>query len=65
MAVYYYLRPIVVMYMTQPEGEALEVSNALPAAIALAVLVIATFWLGTASGSLTGAAMQSVLAVFP
>jgi NADH-quinone oxidoreductase subunit N len=64
-AVYYYLRPIVVMYMTQPEGEALEVSSALPAAVALAVLVIATFWLGTASGSLTGAAMQSVLAVFP
>jgi NADH-quinone oxidoreductase subunit N len=64
-AVYYYLRPVVVMYMTQPEGEALEVASTLPAAIALAVLVVATFWLGTASAPLTGAAMESVLAVFP
>jgi NADH-quinone oxidoreductase subunit N len=64
-AVYYYLRPVVVMYMTQPEGEALEVSRALPATLALAALVVATFWFGTASGALSGAAMQSVLAVFP
>ena len=46
-AVYYYLRPVVVMYMTQPEGEPLEVSSALPATIALAALVVATFWFGT------------------
>ena len=31
----------------------------------LLVGIVATFWLGTASGTLTGAAMQSVLAVFP
>jgi NADH-quinone oxidoreductase subunit N len=64
-AVYYYLRPVVVMYMTQPEGESLEVSTALPATLALVALVVVTLWLGTMPAVLSGAAMQSVLAVFP
>lgn len=64
-AVYYYLRPVVVMYMTQPEGEPLEVSGALPAAIALTALVVATFWLGTMAAPLTGAATQSALSIVP
>jgi NADH-quinone oxidoreductase subunit N len=64
-AVYYYLRPVVVMYMTQPEGEPLEVSFALPGVLALCVLVIATIWLGTAAAPLTNAAAQSVLAAIP
>ena len=64
-AVYYYLRPIVVMYMTQPEAEGLEVSPALPATIALAALVVATFWLGILPAPLASATMESVLAVFP
>ncbi|MEP7028467.1 MAG: proton-conducting transporter membrane subunit, partial [Candidatus Eisenbacteria bacterium] len=64
-AVYYYLRPVVVMYMTQPEGEPLEVSSALPATLAITALVIATFWFGTMAAPLTNAATQSVLTVFP
>ena len=64
-AVYYYLRPIVVMYMTQPEGEPLEVSTALPGTVAIVLLVIATFWLGIAVAPLTNAAAQSVLAAIP
>lgn len=64
-AVYYYLRPVVVMYMTQPDAEALEVSTALPATLALAALVIATFWLGVLPAPLADAALHSVLAVFP
>jgi NADH-quinone oxidoreductase subunit N len=64
-AVYYYLRPVVVMYMTQPEGEPLEVSSALPATIALAALVVATFWFGTIAAPLTLAATQSALSVVP
>jgi hypothetical protein len=40
-AVYYYLRPVVVMYMTQPEGEPLETSPAL--ADTVWALVVATF----------------------
>jgi NADH-quinone oxidoreductase subunit N len=64
-AVYYYLRPVVVMYMTQPEGEPLEISSALPGVLAIAVLLVATFWLGTAAGPLTGAAARSVLAAIP
>ena len=64
-AVYYYLRPVVVMYMTQPEGEPLEVSSAWPSAIALTALIVATFWFGTMAAPLTMAATQSVLAVFP
>jgi NADH-quinone oxidoreductase subunit N len=64
-AVYYYLRPIVVMYMTQPDAEALEVSPALPATLALAALVIGTFWWGVLPAPLATAAMQSVLTVFP
>ncbi len=64
-AVYYYLRPVVVMYMTQPEGEALEVSNALPATLALTALAILTVWLGVAPGAVTAAAMESVLGVIP
>jgi len=64
-AVYYYLRPVVVMYMTQPEGEPLEISSALPGVLAIAILVVATFWFGTAAGPLTGAAARSVLAAIP
>jgi NADH-quinone oxidoreductase subunit N len=64
-AVYYYLRPVVVMYMTQPEGEPLEVSSALPSMLAIVLLVVATFWFGTAAGDLTGAAARSVLAALP
>jgi NADH-quinone oxidoreductase subunit N len=64
-AVYYYLRPIVVMYMTQPDAEILEVSPALPATIALAALVIATFWLGVLPAPLATASLESVHAVFP
>ena len=64
-AVYYYLRPVVVMYMTQPEGEPLEVSSALPGVLAIVVLVVATVWLGTAAAPLTNAAAQSVLAAIP
>ena len=51
--------------MTQPEGEPLEVSSALPATLAIAALVVATFWFGTMAAPLTNAATQSVLAVFP
>jgi NADH-quinone oxidoreductase subunit N len=64
-AVYYYLRPIVVMYMTQPDAEALETSPALTATIALAVLAVATFVLGVLPAPLASASLQSVLAVFP
>jgi len=64
-AVYYCLRPVVVMYMTQPEGEPLEVSYALPASIALIALVVATFWLGTMAAPLTSAATQSALSIVP
>ena len=64
-AVYYYLRPVVVMYMTTPEGEPLEVSSALPGVLAIVVLVVATIWLGTAAAPLTNAAAQSVLAAIP
>jgi hypothetical protein len=53
------------MYMTQPEGEPLEVSNALPAALALTALVVATFWLGTMAAPLTSAATQSALSIVP
>ena len=64
-AVYYYLRPIVVMYMTQPEAEILEVSPAIPATIALTALVVLTFGLGVLPAPLATASLQSVLAVFP
>ena len=64
-AVYYYLRPVVVMYMTQPDAEALEVSPALPATLALVALVGLTFWLGVWPAPLAASALQSVLAVFP
>ena len=64
-AVYYYLRPVVVMYMTQPEGEPLEVSSALPATLAIAALLVATFWFGTFAGPLTASAARSVLAALP
>jgi NADH-quinone oxidoreductase subunit N len=64
-AVYYYLRPVVVMYMTQPEGEPLETSPALAATLVLGALVVATFWLGVLPAPLSAVAFQSVLAVFP
>ena len=64
-AVYYYLRPIVVMYMTQPDAEILEVSPALPATLALAALVVATIGFGVLPAPLAATTLQSVLAVFP
>ena len=52
------------MYMTQPEGESLEISPAIPATIALVSLVALTFALGVAPTALAEAAIHSVLAVF-
>ncbi len=63
-AVYYYLRPVVVMYMTQPDGESLEISPAIPATIALVSLVVLTFALGVSPTALADAAVHSILAVF-
>jgi NADH-quinone oxidoreductase subunit N len=64
-SVYYYLRPIVVMYMQEPSGSPVEISRSWAAGVALLVAAILTIWLGVRPGGLADSAMASVLGMFP
>jgi NADH-quinone oxidoreductase subunit N len=59
-SVFYYLRVTVSLYMREPQGEATEVSWAAPAALALAVALVLTVWLGVQGGWLLEQAQRSV-----
>ena len=64
-SVYYYLRPVVVMYMQEPAGSPVEVSRSAAAAIALVIAGVFTLFLGVLPGGLAETATASVLGMFP
>ena len=64
-SVYYYLRPVVVMYMQEPSGSPVEISRSIPAALALALTAAFTIVLGVLPGGLAETALKSVLALLP
>jgi NADH-quinone oxidoreductase subunit N len=64
-SVYYYLRPIVVMYMMEPKGAPVEISRSWAAGVALLVAAVLAIWLGVQPGALADTAMASVLGMFP
>jgi NADH-quinone oxidoreductase subunit N len=60
-AVYYYLRVTVALYMQEPQGEPTEVSWAAPAAVAIVLALALTLWWGVQAGGLLEQARRSVL----
>ncbi len=60
-SVFYYLRVTVAMYMQEPQGEGVEVSWAVPAAVGVFVAVALTIWWGIQAQALLIQAQQSVL----
>jgi NADH-quinone oxidoreductase subunit N len=64
-SVYYYLRPVVVMYMQEPSGSPIEVSRSGAAAVALGITAAVTLVLGILPGGLAESALRSVLALLP
>lgn len=64
-SVYYYLRPVVVMYMQEPSGSPIEITRSSAAALALIVAAVFTLWLGIQPGGLAEAAAISILGMYP
>jgi NADH-quinone oxidoreductase subunit N len=59
-SVFYYLRVTVAMYMEDPRGEGVTVTNALPAGAALLVTLALTLWWGIQAHGLIEQAARSV-----
>ena len=64
-SVYYYLRPVVVMYMTEPEGAPIRLTRSGAAVAAFLLVAFLTLWWGVRPGELAQAATDSVLGMFP
>jgi NADH-quinone oxidoreductase subunit N len=64
-SVYYYLRPVVVMYMQEPSGSPVEVSRSNAAGVALAIVASITLVVGILPGGLADSALRSVLSLLP
>src|SRR5262245_11670500 len=64
-SVYYYLRPVVVMYMQEPSGSPIEVSRSGAAALALGIAASITIVIGVLPGGLAENALRSVLSLLP
>jgi NADH-quinone oxidoreductase subunit N len=64
-SVYYYLRPVVVMYMQEPSGSPVEVSRSNAAGVALAIAASITLVVGVLPGGLADTALRSVLSLLP
>ncbi len=60
-AVFYYLRVVVALYMEEPGGEPVSISWALPAALGIVAALGLTLWWGVLPGTLIERARQSVL----
>lgn len=59
-AVFYYLRVTVAMYMREPEGEPVAVSQGAPALLCVALTLLVTLWLGVQAQPLWVEAQRSV-----
>jgi NADH-quinone oxidoreductase subunit N len=64
-SVYYYLRPVVVMYMQEPAGSPVEISRSGAAGLALFLTALATLVMGVLPGGFAEAAMRGVLTLLP
>jgi NADH-quinone oxidoreductase subunit N len=64
-SVYYYLRPVVVMYMQEPAGSPVEVTRSDAASLALAITGLATLLLGIFPGAFAEAAARGILTLLP
>jgi NADH-quinone oxidoreductase subunit N len=64
-SVYYYLRPVVVMYMQEPAGSPVEVTRSDAAHLALALTGLATLFFGIFPGAIAEAAARSILTLLP
>jgi NADH-quinone oxidoreductase subunit N len=64
-SVYYYLRPVVVMYMQEPAGEPIRLTRSAAAAAALLLAAIWTLVFGVRPMELAQAATDAVLGMFP
>jgi NADH-quinone oxidoreductase subunit N len=60
-SIFYYLRITVAMYMQEPQGEPVQVSWAVPAAIGVLVTLVLTLWWGIRADALLAQAQRSVL----
>ncbi len=64
-SVYYYLRPVVVMYMQEPSGSPVEVSRSGAAGLALALTALVTVVLGVLPGGFAEAAARGIMTLLP
>jgi NADH-quinone oxidoreductase subunit N len=64
-SVYYYLRPVVAMYMQEPAGSPVEISRSGAAALALSLAALATLVMGIVPGGFAEAAVRGVLTLLP
>ncbi len=62
-AVFYYLRVTVAMYMREPEGEPVAVSQGVPVLVCVAISLAATLWFGIQAQPLWVEAQRSVLSL--
>jgi len=60
-AIFYYLRVTIAMYMEEPRGEPAGIAWALPGVLALIVTLALTLWWGVAAHGLLDLAQRSVL----
>jgi NADH-quinone oxidoreductase subunit N len=63
-AVFFYLRVVVMMYMTDDAGVPTRPAVSLPSMAALGLAVVATFYLGVLPTRVIDAAMQSIQTIF-
>ncbi len=63
-SVFFYLRIVVMMYMTEEPAAPARPSISVPAILALAVIVLATFYLGVLPNRVLDFAMQSIQTIF-
>ncbi|HEX9367316.1 MAG TPA: hypothetical protein VF921_11845, partial [Vicinamibacterales bacterium] len=63
-SVFFYLRIVVMMYMTEEPSAPARPAISLPAMLALAFVVLATFYLGVLPNRVLEYAMQSIQTIF-
>src|SRR5205085_2340033 len=63
-SVFFYLRIVVMMYMTEESGAPARPSISVPAMLALAFVVLATFYLGVLPNRVLDFALQSIQTIF-
>ena len=63
-SVFFYLRIVVMMYMTEEPDAAVRPAISIPAMVALGFAMLATFYLGVLPNKVLDYAMQSIQTIF-